>query len=257
MVCFCFCFLPSEEARTAVIFSRNKPVYPFCSTGPPMVPKLSAFSFDMGPNGNVTLQCKANQLNAQQMTSYKWKWMFKNGREILDIYGKYKILSSFSPPNSCQQTKGAVYLHVENVTREDLGTYKCVLLESDMEVAVEDVPFYKYGMLSVLNCVYLLNFDGKPKSLSWVQSRKNVTSVAIVLGAKSKINYTSKLHRWEKETGCKTLLDKSLVFFYFNSQHISTRIVWPIPYGPIMRFAVNVIVSVKLFEITWANTELL
>ena len=76
------------------------------------------------------------------MASYKWKWMFKNGREITNVFGKYKIFSAFSVPNSCQHTKGVVYLHVENVTREDHGTYKCALLESDVEIAVEDVPFY-------------------------------------------------------------------------------------------------------------------
>ena len=75
--------------------------------------------------------------------------MFKNGREIANVSGKYKIFSAFSVPNSCQHTKGVVYLYVENVTREDLGTYKCALLESDLEIAVEDVPFY--GMLRVLN----------------------------------------------------------------------------------------------------------
>ena len=89
----------------------------------------------------------------------------KNGREIANVYGKYEILSTFSQPNSCQQTKGAVYLHVENLTREDLGTYKCVLFENDVEIAVEDVLFYEYGMLRVLNCTYLVSFDGKYNTL--------------------------------------------------------------------------------------------
>ena len=93
------------------------------------------------------------------MASYKWKWMFKNGREITNVYGKYKILSTFSQPNSCQQTKGAVYLQVENLTREDLGTYMCALLESGTKIAVADVPFYEYGKLRVLNCIYLVRFD--------------------------------------------------------------------------------------------------
>ena len=79
--------------------------------------------------------------------------MFKNGREIANVYGKYEILSTFSQPNSCQQTKGAVYLHVENLTREDLGTYMCALLESGTEIASEDVPLYEYGKLCVLNCI--------------------------------------------------------------------------------------------------------
>ena len=119
----------------------------------------------MGPKGTVNFSCKANQLNAQQMASYKWKWMSKNEREITDVYGKYKILSTFSSPNSCQQKRGAVYLHVENLTREDLGTYKCVLFENEVEIAAEDVPFYEYGMLSVLNCTYLVSFDEKYNSL--------------------------------------------------------------------------------------------
>ena len=87
--------------------------------------------------------------------------MFKNEREITDVYGKYKILSTFSSPNSCQQTKGEVDLHVQNLTREDLGTYKCVLFENNMEIALEDVPFYEYGMLRFLNCSHLVSFDEK------------------------------------------------------------------------------------------------
>ena len=119
----------------------------------------------MGPNGSANFICKANQLNAQQMASYKWKWMFKHEREITDVYGKYKILSNFSSPNSCQQNRGAVYLHVENLTREDLGTYKCVLFQNDVKIAVEDVPFYEYGMLRVLNCSHHVSFDGKYNTL--------------------------------------------------------------------------------------------
>ena len=117
----------------------------------------------MGVNGSANFSCKANQLNAQD--SYKWKWMFKNERETTDVYGKFKIISTFSSPNSCQQQKGAVYLHVENLTREDLGTYKCVLFENDVEIAVEDVLFYEYGMLRVLNCTYLVSFDVKYNTL--------------------------------------------------------------------------------------------
>ena len=116
-----------------------------------MVPKLSASPLDKGQNGTVKLSCKANQLDAQ-MASYKWKWMFKNGKEIKNVSRKYKILSAFSPPNSCQQKKGAVHLHVENLSKEDLGTYKCALLESDMEIAVEDVHLYEYGMFRALDC---------------------------------------------------------------------------------------------------------
>ena len=111
----------------------------------------------MGLSDSANFSCKAIQLNAQQMDSYKWKWMFKNEREITDVYGKYKIISTFSSPNSCQQKRGAVYLHVENLTMEDIGTYKCVLVENDVEIAVEDVPFYEYGMLPVLNCTYLVS----------------------------------------------------------------------------------------------------
>ena len=64
------------------------------------------------------------------------------------MYGKYEILSAFSSLDSCKQRKGSVYLHVRNVTREDLGTYKCVLLQSNTVVAAEDIPFYQQGMLA-------------------------------------------------------------------------------------------------------------
>ena len=91
--------------------------------------------------------------------------MFINEKEIMDVYGKYKILSTFSSPNSCQQTMGEVYLRVENLTTEDLGTYKCVLFENEVEIAAEDVPFYEYGMLRVLNCTCLVSFDEKDNTL--------------------------------------------------------------------------------------------
>ena len=91
--------------------------------------------------------------------------MFINETEVMDVYGKYKILSTFSSPNSCQQTMGEVYLRVENLTTEDLGTYKCVLFENEVEIAAEDVPFYEYGMLRVLNCTYLVSFDEKYNTL--------------------------------------------------------------------------------------------
>ena len=115
-----------------------------------MVPKPSASHLDKGPNGAVKLSGKANQLDAQ-MASYKWKWMFKNKKEIKNVSGKYKILTAFSPPNSCQQKKGTVHLHVENLTKEDIGTYKCALLESNMEIAAEDVHLYEYGMFRALD----------------------------------------------------------------------------------------------------------
>ena len=99
------------------------------------------------------------------MASYKWKWVSINETEIMDVYGKYKILSTFSSPNSCQQTMGEVYLRVENLTTEDLGTYKCVLFENEVEIAAEDVPFYEYGMLRVLNCTFLVSFDEKDNTL--------------------------------------------------------------------------------------------
>ena len=60
---------------------------------------------------------------------------------------------------------GAVYLRVENLTTEDLGTYKCVLFENEVEIAAEDVPFYEYGMLDVSNCTYLVSFDEKYNTL--------------------------------------------------------------------------------------------
>ena len=129
-----------------------------------MVPMLSALPLNMGPNGTVNLSCKANKLDAHQMASYKWKWMFNNGTEITNAFGKYKILNAFSSLNSCQQKKGTVSLQIKNLTKEDLGTYKCALLEYDMEIAVEDVPLYEYGMFSALYCI-LYGFDEKSNTL--------------------------------------------------------------------------------------------
>ena len=125
-----------------------------------MVPMLSALPLDKGSNGTVNLSCKANQLDAHQMASYKWKWMFNKETEITNAFGKYKILNAFFSLNSCQQKKGTVSLQIQNLTNEDLGTYNCALLESDMEIAVEDVPLYEYGRFSALNCT-LYGFDTK------------------------------------------------------------------------------------------------
>ena len=36
-----------------------------------------------------------------------------------------------------------------------------MLFKNDVEIAVEDVLFYEYGILRVLNCTYLVSFDGK------------------------------------------------------------------------------------------------
>ena len=129
-----------------------------------MVPMLSALPLNMGSNGSVNLSCKANQLDAHQTAPYKWKWLFNNGTEITNAFGKYKILNAFSSPNSCQQKKGTVSLQIENLTKEDLGTYKCALLEYDMEIAVDDVPLYEYGMFSALYCI-LYGFDEKSNTL--------------------------------------------------------------------------------------------
>ena len=161
LICSFFAFKPRQDRS---YFSRNKPVYSFYSTGPPMVPMLSALPLNMGSNGSVNLSCKANQLDAHQMASYKWKWLFNNGTEITNAFGKYKLLNAFSSLNSCQQKKGTVSLQIENLTKEDLGTYKCTLLESDMGIAVEDVPLYEYGMFSALDCT-LYGCDKKSNTL--------------------------------------------------------------------------------------------
>ena len=129
-----------------------------------MVPMLSALPLNMGPNGNVNLSCKANQLDAHQLASYKWKWMFNNGTEITNAFGKYKILKAFSSLNSCQQKEGTVSLQIENLKKEDLGTYKCALLQSDMEIAIEDVSLGGYGMFNALDST-LYGFDKKSNTL--------------------------------------------------------------------------------------------
>ena len=99
----------------------------------------------MGPNDNATLSCEVYRLDNEQIGSYHWKWKF-HGDEIKED-GKYKIISMHSPPNSCQQTKGLVALEISNVSKHDLGHYKCGLLMSDRKLAERDIPFYDFGEL--------------------------------------------------------------------------------------------------------------
>ena len=94
----------------------------------------------------ATLRCEAYHLDPLQKDSYHWAWKFEESREIKENSdGKYKIFSNYSTPNLCQQTKGLIALQIANVTKHDLGQYKCELLESSILLAVKDISFYKYG----------------------------------------------------------------------------------------------------------------
>jgi len=99
----------------------------------------------MGPNDNATLSCEVYRLDVQQIGSYHWKWKFHGGE--IEEDGKYKIISMHSPPNSCQQTNGLVTLEIANVSKHDLGHYKCGLQMSDIKLAERDIPFYDFGEL--------------------------------------------------------------------------------------------------------------
>ena len=59
--------------------------------------------------------------------------------------GKYKILSMHFPPNSCQQTNGLIALEIANVSKQDLGQYKCGLQMSGIMLAERHIPFYDFG----------------------------------------------------------------------------------------------------------------
>jgi len=99
----------------------------------------------MGPNDNATLSCEVYRLDNDQIGSYRWKW--KSYDFEIKEDGKYKIIFMHSPPNSCQQTKGLVALEIANVSKHDLGHYKCGLQMSGIKLAERDIPFYDFGEL--------------------------------------------------------------------------------------------------------------
>ena len=68
---------------------------------------------------------------------YHWKWEFK-GREVQEN-GRYKMLYGMDPPNSCAQSLGRTRLQITNISKQDLGNYKCAVLKSNLTLGEDDV----------------------------------------------------------------------------------------------------------------------
>lgn len=103
---------------------------------------------------NVTLFCKASNLAYQQLYLYHWVWTLKE-RELKET-GKHRIYHRVDSPNSCNQSDGITHLHISNVSKLDIGQYRCVLLMSDMKIAEDDVVLSKISMFT--SCHFYFKF---------------------------------------------------------------------------------------------------
>ena len=106
-----------------------------------MLPVLTVLRPVKGASSNVTFSCEVYRLDPQQISSYKLRWKFHD-KEIKEDDLKYKIFWRYFTPNSCQQSKGLAALSIANVSKEDLGQYKCVLQMSGITLAEKDVFFF-------------------------------------------------------------------------------------------------------------------
>ena len=94
---------------------------------------------------NVTLFCKASNLAYHQLYLYHWVWKLRE-RELKQAE-KHRIYHRVDSPNSCNQSDGITHLHISNVSKLDIGQYKCVLLMPDMKIAEDDVVLSEISKL--------------------------------------------------------------------------------------------------------------
>ena len=94
---------------------------------------------------NVTLFCKASNLAYHQLYLYHWVWKLRE-RELKQTE-KHRIYHRVDSPNSCNQSDGITHLHISNVSKLDIGQYKCVLLMPDMKIAEDDVVLSEISKL--------------------------------------------------------------------------------------------------------------
>lgn len=60
--------------------------------------------------------------------------------------GKFNISSEIDPPNSCAQSNGWTRLHISNVSIQDVGQYKCVILKSNVSLGEDAVVITETSM---------------------------------------------------------------------------------------------------------------
>lgn len=94
---------------------------------------------------NVTLFCRASNLAYHQLYLYHWVWKLRE-RELKETE-KHRIYHRVDSPNSCNQSDGITHLHISNVSKLDIGQYKCVLLMSGMKIAEDDVVLSQISKL--------------------------------------------------------------------------------------------------------------
>ena len=94
---------------------------------------------------NVTLFCKASNLAYHQLNLYHWVWKLRE-RELKETE-KHRIYHKVDSPNSCNQSDGITHLQISNVSKLDIGQYKCVLLMSGMKIAEDDVVLSEISKL--------------------------------------------------------------------------------------------------------------
>ena len=94
---------------------------------------------------NVTLFCKASNLAYHQLYLYHWVWKLTERK--LKETEKHRIYHRVDSPNFCNLSYGTTHLHIRNVSKLDIGQYKCVLLMSGMKIAEDDVVLSEMSKL--------------------------------------------------------------------------------------------------------------
>ena len=94
---------------------------------------------------NVTLFCKASNLAYRQIYLYHWVWKLTE-RKLMETE-KHRIYHRVDSPNFCNLSYGITHLHIRNVSKLDIGQYKCVLLMSGMKIAEDDVVLSEISKL--------------------------------------------------------------------------------------------------------------
>ena len=110
--------------------------------GPPSLPIVTR-GRPSGDNDSVTLSCKVSSLSYQKRDLYSLKWKF-NENDIQEN-GKYNMSYGIDPPNVCLQSTGWMSLRIANLSKKDLGQYKCAVMSPNTTLGEDDINFWDAG----------------------------------------------------------------------------------------------------------------